>query len=64
MPVARYIAELSDTCVVGIPVKVIERLRTIERLGVRRVVLLAADHTDLEMISLIGTEVMPALASY
>jgi alkanesulfonate monooxygenase SsuD/methylene tetrahydromethanopterin reductase-like flavin-dependent oxidoreductase (luciferase family) len=63
VPVARYIAELSDTCVVGTVDEVIERLRTIERLGVRRVVLLAADHTDLEMISLIGTEVVPALTS-
>ena len=63
-PPERYLAAIADTCVVGMVEEVIDRLRTIAQLGVGHIVLLVVDHTDLEMIELIGAEVLPALASY
>lgn len=58
-----YLAESRGTCIVGTVEQVIARVQEIEGLGVRRIVLLLVDHTDLEMLELIGTQLLPALES-
>jgi alkanesulfonate monooxygenase SsuD/methylene tetrahydromethanopterin reductase-like flavin-dependent oxidoreductase (luciferase family) len=48
---------------VGTPAEIVERLRTLESLGVDRIMLWAPLHDDLEMIALLGREVIPSLRS-
>jgi F420-dependent oxidoreductase-like protein len=61
---AGYLADLRETCVVGTIAQAIERLREIADLGVRRVMLMSIDHADMEMIELIGTEILPAVQAF
>lgn len=56
-----YLAGLGDFVVAGTVEEVIERLRTIAALGVNRIMLESIDHTDTEMIELIGRKIIPAL---
>jgi len=46
---------------VGTPAEIVERLRTLESLGVDRIMLWAPLHDDLEMIALIGSEILPSV---
>jgi alkanesulfonate monooxygenase SsuD/methylene tetrahydromethanopterin reductase-like flavin-dependent oxidoreductase (luciferase family) len=47
--------------VVGTVEEVVARLREYESAGVERVFLQHLDHADLEMVRLIGAEVVPSL---
>jgi alkanesulfonate monooxygenase SsuD/methylene tetrahydromethanopterin reductase-like flavin-dependent oxidoreductase (luciferase family) len=47
---------------VGTVDEVVARLKEYERSGVERVFLQHLDHADLEMVGLIGKELVPALA--
>ena len=50
--------------VAGTPAEVVERLRELEEAGrVERVMLQHLQHDDLEMVALIGREVVPKLAA-
>jgi alkanesulfonate monooxygenase SsuD/methylene tetrahydromethanopterin reductase-like flavin-dependent oxidoreductase (luciferase family) len=51
----------SDQTVTGTVEEVVERLRDYERVGVSRVYLQHLDHSDVEMVGLIGSEVVPSL---
>jgi F420-dependent oxidoreductase-like protein len=51
-----------DDKLVGTVEEVVARLREYERAGVERVFLQHLDHADVEMIRLIGAEVVPAVA--
>lgn len=57
-----YIAEASDRSIVGTTEQVIERLNLYAEAGARRVMLQHLDHPDLDMVRLIGSELVPALA--
>ncbi len=57
-----YIAETSEQRIVGTTEQVIERLNRYEGAGVGRVMLQHLDHSDLDMVKLIGSELVPALA--
>ena len=46
---------------IGTPAEIVERLRTLESLGVNRIMLWAPRHDDLEMIALLGREVLPSV---
>ena len=59
-PVAS-LAGLPATWIVGCPERIVARLHELAALGVDRVMLEATVHKDLEMIDLIGREVLPAL---
>jgi F420-dependent oxidoreductase-like protein len=52
---------LPGTWVVGTPDEIAVRLRALHALGVDRVFLEPTLHTDLDMVALIGREVLPAL---
>ena len=45
----------------GTPEQIVERLRALSELGVDRALLEPTMHTDLDMLELIGSEVLPAL---
>jgi alkanesulfonate monooxygenase SsuD/methylene tetrahydromethanopterin reductase-like flavin-dependent oxidoreductase (luciferase family) len=51
-----------DDKLVGTVEEVVARLREYERAGVERVFLQHLDHADIEMVRLIGAEVVPAVA--
>ena len=51
----------SDRTITGTVEEVIERLREYERVGVQRAYLQHLDHSDLDMVRLIGNEVAPSL---
>ena len=57
----QVLAERSERWVAGTPADVLERLHALEQAGVDRVYLQHLAHTDLEMLELVGTEVVPAL---
>jgi alkanesulfonate monooxygenase SsuD/methylene tetrahydromethanopterin reductase-like flavin-dependent oxidoreductase (luciferase family) len=59
-PVA-CLERLPATWIVGTPDRIVERLAALAAMGVDRVILEATLHTDLEMIALIGQEVLPAV---
>lgn len=60
---APSLRELSrDAGIVGTVDEVVERLRELEEAGVERVMLQQLDHADLEMIALIGAEVIPRVS--
>ena len=50
---------LPETWAVGTPSEIVERIRTYESLGVDRIMFLAPLHDDLEMLEMIGREVLP-----
>src|SRR5215210_7187821 len=54
--------ERGDKLVLGTVEQAAERLRAFEEAGVERVMLQHLDHTDLEMVALIGRELAPAVA--
>ncbi len=56
---AAYLDAMGETAVAGTPEEAIAQLRELESLGVDRVLLEPADHADLEMVTLIGEEVLP-----
>jgi alkanesulfonate monooxygenase SsuD/methylene tetrahydromethanopterin reductase-like flavin-dependent oxidoreductase (luciferase family) len=51
----------SDQTITGTVEEVVERLHQYERVGVSRVYLQHLDHADVEMVRLIGSEVVPSL---
>jgi F420-dependent oxidoreductase-like protein len=51
-----------DNMVIGTIAEVVERLRAYEAAGVERAMLQHLDHVDLEMVALIGRELVPAVA--
>ena len=57
-----YIAEASEQLIVGTTEQVIERLNQYAEAGVGRVMLQHLDHSDLDMVKLIGAKLVPALA--
>lgn len=57
-----YIAEASEQSIVGTTDQVTERLNRYSEVGVGRVMLQHLDHPDLDMVRLIGSELVPALA--
>ncbi|MGH2698084.1 MAG: TIGR03560 family F420-dependent LLM class oxidoreductase [Actinomycetota bacterium] len=61
-PVDDYIAGASRERLVGTTDQVIERLNRYAEAGVGRVMLQHLNHPDLEMVKLIGSDLVPALA--
>jgi alkanesulfonate monooxygenase SsuD/methylene tetrahydromethanopterin reductase-like flavin-dependent oxidoreductase (luciferase family) len=57
-----YVRERGDRLIVGTVEQAAERLREFEQAGVERMMLQHLDHTDLEMVALIGRELAPAVA--
>jgi F420-dependent oxidoreductase-like protein len=57
-----WIAQRRDRSFVGTAEDVIEQLKRRESAGVDRVMLQHIDHTDIDMVRLIGDEVIPAVA--
>jgi F420-dependent oxidoreductase-like protein len=62
-PVDDYIAEASKQRIIGTTEQVIERLTLFAEAGVGRVMLQHLNHVDLDMVKLIGSELVPALAA-
>jgi alkanesulfonate monooxygenase SsuD/methylene tetrahydromethanopterin reductase-like flavin-dependent oxidoreductase (luciferase family) len=59
---AHYKASRGDAAVLGTLEEAAAQLRRYEQAGVERVMLQHLDHTDLEMVELIGRELAPAVA--
>ena len=57
-----YKATRGEAAILGTIDEAAERLRSFEQAGVERVMLQHFDHTDLEMVELIGRELAPAVA--
>ena len=57
-----YKATRGEAAILGTIDEAAERLRAYEQAGVERVMLQHLDHTDLEMVELIGRELAPAVA--
>ena len=57
-----YKASRGEAAILGTIDEAAERLRAYEQAGVERVMLQHLDHTDLEMVELIGRELAPAVA--
>jgi len=57
-----YIDEASKSRIVGTADQVIDRLNQFGEVGVGRVMLQHLNHVDLDMVKLIGSELVPALA--
>jgi alkanesulfonate monooxygenase SsuD/methylene tetrahydromethanopterin reductase-like flavin-dependent oxidoreductase (luciferase family) len=57
-----YIGEASKSRIVGTTEQVVERLSEFAEAGVGRVMLQHLNHVDLDMVELIGSELVPALA--
>jgi alkanesulfonate monooxygenase SsuD/methylene tetrahydromethanopterin reductase-like flavin-dependent oxidoreductase (luciferase family) len=57
-----YKAERGGSAILGTLEEAAERLRAYEAAGVERVMLQHLDHTDLDMVELIGRELAPAVA--
>ena len=58
------IAALPTEWLIGTPEEVARQLGDLESLGVARVILWPPLHDDLEMVDLIGSEVLPAIVSH
>ena len=58
-----YIDEASKNRIVGTTEQVVERLNQFAEAGIGRVMLQHLNHADLDMVKLIGAELVPALAS-
>jgi alkanesulfonate monooxygenase SsuD/methylene tetrahydromethanopterin reductase-like flavin-dependent oxidoreductase (luciferase family) len=58
-----YQAQRGAAAILGTLDEAAERLRAYERAGVERVMLQHLDHTDLELVELIGRELAPAVGS-
>jgi F420-dependent oxidoreductase-like protein len=59
---AAYLRGLSGTWVTGTVPEVVERLREYEEVGVDRVMLQHLPHEDLDTVTLLGSEVAPAVS--
>jgi alkanesulfonate monooxygenase SsuD/methylene tetrahydromethanopterin reductase-like flavin-dependent oxidoreductase (luciferase family) len=57
--VDQFLAERGDEVLTGTPGEVLERLKEYAARGVRRVMLQHLDHTDLDMVRLIGEQIAP-----
>ncbi len=57
-----YKASRGEAAILGTVDEAAERLRAFEEAGVERVMLQHFDHTDIEMVELIGRELAPAVA--
>ena len=57
------IAALPNEWLIGTPEQVARQLEDLESLGVAKVILWPPLHDDLEMVNLIGREVVPAVVS-
>jgi alkanesulfonate monooxygenase SsuD/methylene tetrahydromethanopterin reductase-like flavin-dependent oxidoreductase (luciferase family) len=57
-----YVRDRGDRLILGTVEQAAERLRAFEQAGVERVMLQHLDHTDLDMVALIGRELVPAVA--
>ena len=56
-----YIAESAANRIVGTTEQVVERLKSYAEVGVERVMLQHLNHTDLDMVRLIGSDIREAL---
>jgi F420-dependent oxidoreductase-like protein len=56
------LSERAARWIAGTPDEVVARLRELEAAGVERVYLQHLDHADLEMLELVGAEIVPALS--
>jgi F420-dependent oxidoreductase-like protein len=56
-----YLSRLADTSVFGTVEQTARQLKELSALGVQRVMLEPLDHTDLEMVKTIATDLIPAL---
>jgi alkanesulfonate monooxygenase SsuD/methylene tetrahydromethanopterin reductase-like flavin-dependent oxidoreductase (luciferase family) len=61
-PLDAYLDEIGRDWIVGTPGEAIDRLREYEKAGVERIVLNHHLYDDFDMLELVGTEVLPALA--
>lgn len=57
-----FLESMAARWIAGTVPEVVERIRAYEKLGVERVMLQHHAHTDLDMIRLIGAEIVPAVA--
>jgi F420-dependent oxidoreductase-like protein len=55
------LAERAARWVAGTPDEVVERLKALQEVGVRRVYLQHFAHSDVEMVALLGADVLPAV---
>jgi len=62
MTVDDWIAQRGEVAILGTVEQAAERLRAYEAAGVERVMLQHLDHTDLDMVALIGRELAPSVA--
>jgi F420-dependent oxidoreductase-like protein len=56
---ATSLRSLPETWIVGTPAAAVERLEVLASLGVNRAIVLSPLHDDLDMIALIGREILP-----
>jgi alkanesulfonate monooxygenase SsuD/methylene tetrahydromethanopterin reductase-like flavin-dependent oxidoreductase (luciferase family) len=61
-PLEEYLEEIRRDWIVGTPAQAVDRLREYEDAGVQRIVLNHHLYDDFDMLELLGTEVLPALA--
>lgn len=59
---SEFLQEVADTWITGTVEEVVARLRTLEAAGVERVMLQHLAHDDVDMVALVGREVVPAVA--
>jgi F420-dependent oxidoreductase-like protein len=59
---AEFVRERSGAWVLGTVDEVVERLQALERAGVERIFLQHLAHDDVEMVRLVGRDVVPAVA--
>jgi alkanesulfonate monooxygenase SsuD/methylene tetrahydromethanopterin reductase-like flavin-dependent oxidoreductase (luciferase family) len=57
-----WLQSMSERWIVGTVAQVVDRIRAYEEVGVQRVLLQHHAHTDLDMIRLVGAEVVTAVA--
>lgn len=58
---AQFIADRRDRWIIGTPAEVTEQLGLLADVGVERIMLQHLNHRDLEMIAMLGQEVIPAV---
>jgi alkanesulfonate monooxygenase SsuD/methylene tetrahydromethanopterin reductase-like flavin-dependent oxidoreductase (luciferase family) len=61
-PFDKYRADIEADCIVGTPERAIERLREYGAVGVERIFLNHELYDDLEMLALVSSEILPAIA--
>ncbi|MGH2661646.1 MAG: hypothetical protein ACRDH8_02325 [Actinomycetota bacterium] len=58
-----YLENVAEAGIVGTVDQVLERLAAYAESGIGRVMLQHLDHSDLDMVALVGSEVIPAAVS-